>query len=80
VLYGSTNSYLKCLADFMSVSQITAPGECVEWAPRDTFLPLVTAGQQPVYLDDTDAMIALVGQGLTPNECDPALAAKSAVT
>jgi len=51
VLYGSTNSYLKCLADFMSVSQITAPGECVEWAPRDTFLPLVTAGQHPCRQD-----------------------------
>ena len=63
LLYGSTNTYLECLADFMSVSQISARGQSVGWMPRDTFLPLVTAGQRPVYLDDTNALLTLVRPG-----------------
>ena len=63
VLYVSTNTYLECLADFMAVSQITAPGQFVEWAPRTTFLPMATAGQQPVYLDDTNALLRLIRPG-----------------
>jgi hypothetical protein len=63
VLYGSTNIYLECLADFMSVSQITAPGQFFEWSPRARFLPPVTGGQRPVYLDDTNAVLALLRPG-----------------
>src|SRR5260370_24309524 len=32
----------------------------LEWVPRDTFMPMVTAGQRPVYLDDTNAVLALL--------------------
>jgi hypothetical protein len=63
VLYGSTNANFPRLADFMGVSQITAPREVPEWLPRDSFLPLATAGQRPVFLDDTNALCAL----LAPN-------------
>jgi hypothetical protein len=63
VLYGSTNLYLECLADFMSVSQITAPGQFFDWTPRRSFLPMLTAGQRPVYLDDTNALLTLVRPG-----------------
>ena len=56
VLYGSTNADFPRVADFMSVSQITQPGKFFEWAARETFLPIVTAGQRPVYLDDTNAV------------------------
>jgi len=56
VLYGSTNASYPHLMDFMSVSQITAPGEFFQWTPRDTYLPLVTAGQRPVYLDETNTL------------------------
>jgi hypothetical protein len=59
VLYGSTNANFPRLADFMGVSQITAPRETPEWLPRDSFLPLATAGQRPVFLDDTNALRAL---------------------
>jgi hypothetical protein len=66
VLYGSTNAYLECLADFKSVSKITAPGQFVECVPQDTFLPLITAGQRPVYLDDPNALRTLVRPGFDP--------------
>ena len=47
------------LNDFLGVSQITAPDEFFHWQPRQTFLPLVTAGQKPVFLDDPGTLRAL---------------------
>ena len=58
LLYGTTNE-LPRLEDFMGVSQTTAPDEFYHWQPRKTFLPLVTAGQKPVFLDDTGTLRAL---------------------
>ena len=43
----------------MGVSQISAPDQIYHWQTRPNFLPLVTAGQKPVFLDDTDTMRAL---------------------
>jgi hypothetical protein len=60
VLYGSTNASFPHLEDFMGVSQLTSPREVTEWLPRDSFLPLATAGQRPVFLDDTNALRALI--------------------
>jgi hypothetical protein len=60
VLYASTNASFPRLADFMGVSQITSPRDVTEWLPRDSFLPLATAGQRPVFLDDTNALRALI--------------------
>ena len=59
VLYGSTNASFSHLADFMSVSQITAPGEFFKWKPRETFLPLVTVGQKPFYFDNNELLFAV---------------------
>jgi len=58
LLYGSTNEIPR-LEDFMGVSQITAPDKFYHWQSRTTFLPLATAGQKPVFLDDADSLRAL---------------------
>ena len=58
-IYGSTNMSFIRLENFMSVSQITAPGEFFRWEPRTNFLPLVTAGQRPVYFDETNMLRAV---------------------
>jgi len=58
LLYGSTNEIPR-LEDFMGVSQITAPDKFYHWQSRTTFLPLATAGQKPVFLDDADTLRAL---------------------
>src|ERR1017187_6311839 len=58
LLYGTTNEFPR-LEDFMGVSQITAPDNFLHWQTRPTFLPLVTAGQKPVFLDDADTLRAL---------------------
>ncbi|HEV2394350.1 MAG TPA: YfhO family protein [Verrucomicrobiae bacterium] len=68
VLYGSTNPIPPALADFLSVSQQTAPvrGEQADphnlWRPRTNFMELATAGQKPVFADENHAL-ALVANG-----------------
>jgi hypothetical protein len=59
LLYGATNANFPKLNDFLGISQITAPDEFFHWQPRRTFLPLVTAGQKPVFLDDPGTLRAL---------------------
>jgi hypothetical protein len=63
--YRTTNADFPRLEDFMGVSQITAPGELLKWQARTNFLPLVTAGQKPIFLDDEKSL-----QALTQNDFD----------
>jgi len=58
LLYTTTNEFTP-LEDFMGVSQIMASGQTLGWETRTNFLPLVTAGQKPVFLDDADTLRAL---------------------
>ncbi len=60
VLYGSTNASFPRLADFMSVSQMTAPGEFFKWSPRESFLPLATIGQKPFYFEGKELLFAVL--------------------
>ena len=57
--YTRTNADLPGLEDFMGVSQISAPDQIYHWQSRSNFLPLVTAGQKPVFLDDDETLRAL---------------------
>ena len=59
-LYGATNINFSRLEDFMGVSQITAPDQFYHWQARTNFLPLVTAGQKPIFLDDTNTLFAFM--------------------
>jgi len=58
-LYGSTNLTFPHLADFMCVSQVSAPGEFFKWTSRPGFLPFVTGGQKPYYFDDKGMLNAI---------------------
>ena len=58
LIYGATNDFPR-FDDFLGVSEITAPDEIYKWQPRKTFLPLVTAGQKPIFADDADSLYAL---------------------
>ncbi len=46
------------LLDFMGVGQTTAFGKSSEWVARPTAMPIVTAGQRPVFADDKTAFDA----------------------
>ena len=47
-----TNQDFSVLLDFMGVTKLTAQGKLSEWATRSNAMPLVTAGQQPVFESD----------------------------
>ena len=59
LFYTRTNASFPGLEDFMGVSQISAPDQIYHWQSRSNFLPLVTAGQKPVFLDDAKTLEAL---------------------
>ena len=59
LFYTRTNADYPGLENFLGVSQISAPDQIYHWQSRSNFLPLVTAGQQPVCLDDADTLLAL---------------------
>ena len=58
LLYRTTNDFPH-LDDFLGVSEITGSDEFYNWQPRKTYLPLVTTGQKPIFLDDGDVLQAL---------------------
>src|SRR5207248_149114 len=67
LLYESSAIYPK-LADFLSVSQQSASREGYSWTPRNSWLPLVTAGQQPIFIRDEDALWALAKTNFEPSQ------------
>jgi len=59
LFYATTNADFPRLEDFLGASQISAPDATFHWRARPTFLPLVTAGQKPVFADDEETLRAL---------------------
>jgi hypothetical protein len=59
LLYSHTNATYPRLEDFMGVSQITAPDKIYQWQSRSNYLPLVTAGQKPLFPDELTTFTAL---------------------
>jgi len=66
LLYASTNRSHPALYDFLSVSEITAPEKVVDWVRRETYLPLVTAGQKPVFADEATALQGVASTNFNP--------------
>jgi hypothetical protein len=59
-LYGNTNLNANGLMDFMGVAHVTSPEDFLKWQARTNFLPLITGGQCPVFLDDTNVLLAIL--------------------
>lgn len=59
LFYTTTNADFPRLEDFLSVSHLTAADQIFHWQSRSNFLPFVTAGQKPVFLEDNDVLQAL---------------------
>jgi hypothetical protein len=59
LLDGHSGAELASLEDFLGVSQTVAPGKIFDWIPRTTYLPIVTAGQEPVFADGQTAFNAI---------------------
>jgi hypothetical protein len=54
------------LRDFLMISRVTNPTNAVDWLPRGTALPLITAGQKPVFLARTNDLPSLLYRGFDP--------------
>jgi hypothetical protein len=59
LFYATTNASYPALENFLGVAHRTAPDEFFHWQTRPNYLPLVTAGQSPIFLDDQNALSAL---------------------
>jgi len=64
-VYFTTNEAPK-LKDFLGISHASNPTNAVDWVARDSFLPLVTAGQRPVFADGPDTLRAMLASNFDP--------------
>jgi hypothetical protein len=67
-LYDHPAAYSLPLTDFLGASHITRPGELLEWEARPDALPLVTAGQQAVFIERKTALRELLSTNWNPRE------------
>ncbi len=61
VAIATTNDAMPGMKDFLGVSHVNNPTNPVDWIARDTFLPMITAGQQPLFVDDAAALQVVTG-------------------
>jgi len=54
------------IEDFLGVRFRTSDSSVVDWAPRTTARPLVTAGQEPVFVSGDEALRSLTAPGFEP--------------
>jgi hypothetical protein len=70
--YDGQNIDLHGLKDFLGVGYINAPDtsreKALEWIPRDSHLPLVTVGQQPIFAADSNILSSLVQTNYDPRQ------------
>jgi hypothetical protein len=62
LLEPSTGQQLDSLEDLLSVSHTIAPGKVFDWVLRTNYIPIVTAGQQPVFAAD-DSVYDTISSG-----------------
>lgn len=63
-----TNLLTSPLADFLGVACVTAPDNVFAWQARSGFLPLITAGQRPVFSEDQQSLQAVAADNFKPRE------------
>jgi hypothetical protein len=66
--YQASDPRFQGLLDFLAVKFISAPGKVVEWTNRATALPLITAGQTPVFLDNSLIPAQLITHSFNPRQ------------
>jgi hypothetical protein len=66
VLNGGSTLLVEPLADFLGVAQVTVPDNLFAWQSRSNFMPLVTAGQQPLFAGDSETLLAVAKDDFEP--------------
>src|ERR1019366_6474300 len=65
LVYFTTNNTAR-LQDFVGISLTGNPTNAVDWIRRDSFLPMITAGQKPVFAGRASTLAALGDSGFEP--------------
>ncbi len=66
LLYGMDRPFPEHFADFLGVTRISSSETLFTWAHRMNALPLVTAGQQPIFANATNTLRALASADFDP--------------
>ena len=61
-----TSNNTSRLQDFLGISLTTNPTNVVDWVQRDSFLPLITAGQRPVFASPDETLGAILSDQFEP--------------
>jgi hypothetical protein len=56
------------LLDFLSVAWLSAPDNPAQWQARTNFLPVITAGQKPVFESDEHALQSITAEDFNPRD------------
>ena len=62
----SDKSVLPPLADFLGVGQVTTTNSPFEWQSRGSWMPLVTAGQRPIFVDARNSLSTILSPSFQP--------------
>jgi hypothetical protein len=54
------------LVDFLSVAWLSSPANPTEWIAHTNYLPLVTAGQRPIFADDAKTLTEITANDFNP--------------
>ena len=65
LVYFTTNNTARLL-DFAGIAMTGNPTNAVDWIARDSFLPMFTAGQKPVFAGSASTLAALVAASFEP--------------
>ena len=68
LLYFSSITNSPALLDFLSVAHVTAPDTLFDWEFRSSYLPFVSAGQQPVFAGQDETLAALFSPDFNPRQ------------
>jgi len=66
IIYGASPRDLPVLADFLNASYGTVPGQVFQWTNRPSTLPIVTAGQKPVFGTAREILDAVTATNFAP--------------
>jgi hypothetical protein len=67
-MQGAPDQDIPHLSDFLGIAWINAQGKCFEWLPRHSHLPMITAGQTPVFLGRDETLSLISSADFKPSE------------
>ncbi|HEY3760135.1 MAG TPA: YfhO family protein [Verrucomicrobiae bacterium] len=56
------------LVDFLSAAWLSSPNNPTEWLARTNYLPLITAGQKPIFTDNDKTLSAITDENFDPRQ------------